>query len=79
MGGMAGRFGFAFLDSLYHQLGQPGEREFARRLGTYYQKIAAWRKGSVRIRGAFKILVNARRLSGKRWEQFGKELDEEFR
>jgi hypothetical protein len=71
-------FGFKFLDRVYHHLGQPSEREFAARLGTYLQRLQGWRRSNDRVRDIFKILSRARSLSGKSWAQFGKEFDEEF-
>lgn len=69
---------FQFLDRVYRHLGQPSLREFADRLGTNHQKLLQWSQGGSRVRDAFKILCRARLLSGKTWNQFGKELDEEL-
>lgn len=72
-------FGFRFLERVYHHLGQPSEREFARRLGTYYQRIAKWRESNQRPREILQILSRARALSGESWNVFGKKLDDELK
>lgn len=72
-------FGFEFLERVYHHLDQPSEREFARRLGTYLQRLQSWRRSNKSIKEAFQILCRARALSGETWNQFGKKLDDELK